>query len=466
MRDFINFIKSTGIYLIGNILSKAVAFFMLPLYTKYLPPNAYGTYDLHIAYITFLSSILFFDIWGGIMRFMFDYRDEKDKARPVMNGMVIFAISTLLYTISVIILGNMLHISFLGLLYVYGIVMNLSQVVGYVARAFGQNYIYAIGGLAGTVVNVICNMIFIVGFRQGYECLYVSYNIGMCVNIMIVGSRIHFSKFIKFRFWDQALFREMLVYAAPLSLNSAAYWFLTSYNKVVINQQLTAVENGLYAVAGKFSAMIQLVTQCFQMAWQELTFSKAGAGEEEKTVFYTRAVNEYIKFMGLGTLMIIPMIKMVFPYMIDAAYQEAENIVPFALLGTLFSCIGTFMASILSTIKKNRLLFTTTLQGSMINVILIHILIHSMGVQAASISFAVGYLVVTVRRFMLINKFIKIRIHKKSLAGLTGGFAVVCLIYFRFDRWMNMLELAVLCMIGLYIYREIMKKFVKKVRNR
>ena len=78
MQDLIRFVRTTGIYLVGNVLIKIISFLLLPIYTKYLPPASYGTYDLNTAYITFLSSILFLDIWGGILRFMFDYKKEAE----------------------------------------------------------------------------------------------------------------------------------------------------------------------------------------------------------------------------------------------------------------------------------------------------------------------------------------------------------------------------------------------------
>ena len=54
MKDFIKFIKSSGIYFIGNVLIKMISLILLPVYTKYIPPNDFGTYDVSIAYVTFM----------------------------------------------------------------------------------------------------------------------------------------------------------------------------------------------------------------------------------------------------------------------------------------------------------------------------------------------------------------------------------------------------------------------------
>lgn len=466
MLDLLKFIKSTGIYLLGNVLAKTTQFLMLPLYTKYLNPEDYGTFDLYVAYITFLSSILFFDIWGGIMRFMFDYKEDEEKAKPVTNGMCIFVSSTLMYTIFVIILGNILDIQYIEWLYLYGLTANMVQVVGYVARALHKDYIFAIGGVGGSLVNMLCNVVFIAVLRLGYEYLYISYCMGMITNIVIVGSNIHFNRLVKKKYCDKDLFKTMLHYAMPLSLNSAAYWFLTSYNKLVISQNLSVAENGLYAVASKFSAMINLVTQCFQMAWQELTFSKAGSNREEMDTFYTKAVNEYIKFMGFGMLLLIPFVKIVFPIMIDDSYAEAENLIPVAFLGAWFSCISSFLASIISTLKKNRMIFTTTLAGSVVNILIIHLLIRYIGMYAAVVSLAAGYSVVVLRRLQLLKKYLTIKLDKGMLGLLIIFFVGLHVIYVTGNLLINFIALCVEMSIALFCYRDIIKEFYIKLRGR
>ena len=55
----------------------------------------------------------------------------------------------------------------------------------------------------------------------------------------------------------------MLIFSLPLCMNSVAYWFLTSYNRVAISNVLSVSENGLYSIAGRFSSFITLFTTCF-----------------------------------------------------------------------------------------------------------------------------------------------------------------------------------------------------------
>lgn len=448
MKDFMKFIKSTGIFLIGNVLSRMVSFFMLPLYTNFISPSDFGIYDLNLAYMTFISSVLFLDIWGGIMRFMFDYNKLEDKYQAVTAGGIIFAISSILYVFTLILFGYVIELEHILLLIILGLLTNLQNVVGYIARALHKNYIFAFGGIINTVVTACSNILFIAYLRFDYEYLYISSCIGLFVNIIIIAKAINFKDMIRLKYFNAKIFYQMIKFSAPLCVNSVAYWFLTSYNKVVIQRELSSYENGLYAVANKFSALINIFTQCFQMAWQELTFSKANISKEEQNKFYTIAINEYIQFLYLGLILMIPIINIFFPIFIGNSYSGAKSLIPFALVAALLSSVSSFCASICSTFKKNKYIFTTTLVGSICNIILINITIGSLGIQAANISLALGFLAVVVRRIGLLRKFITIKIYYGRYILLTILFLVVLYIYLNMNVFINaIIALLVVCII-------------------
>ena len=46
--NLIRFIKASGIFFVGNILSKMLSFLMLPLYTTFIPVSDMGYFDISI----------------------------------------------------------------------------------------------------------------------------------------------------------------------------------------------------------------------------------------------------------------------------------------------------------------------------------------------------------------------------------------------------------------------------------
>lgn len=245
MKEFLKFLKSSGIYFIGNVLIKAIAFFMLPIYTKYINPTDYGTYDVAIAYITFFCSVLYLDIWSGIMRYMFDFKNEKDKYKPIYTGGIIFIISSIIYMVLLFIIGSFIDVKYLFYIALYGFTMNLQNLFSYIARGLGRNLLYVLSGIVGSVVTVTLNIVLIVYIKMDYSALYISSIFGFLSSCLMIAIGCRIFRLDFYKFWDKKLFRSLVMFSLPLCLNSVAYWFLTSYNKVVISQSLTKADNGL-----------------------------------------------------------------------------------------------------------------------------------------------------------------------------------------------------------------------------
>ena len=120
MGTFTTFIKSFGLYFLGNILSKLMMFILLPIYTEYLAPEELGYYDVANTYLNLLITFLFIDIYVGIMRFVFDEQDKNNYYRPISNGIIIFVISLILYSLAVFTISLFYTIHYLLYIYIYG----------------------------------------------------------------------------------------------------------------------------------------------------------------------------------------------------------------------------------------------------------------------------------------------------------------------------------------------------------
>ncbi len=238
------FFKSAGVYFFGDALSKVIIFFMLPLYTTYISPDDYGYYDLTVTYVYFLGSILFLNIWCGTLRYMYDERDWSDKLKPVYSSLPIFSACLILYLAAFILLNHFLHVDYFPLVVVYGVFLALQAQYGSVARGFGKSVRYAVSGIAATAVTVLLNVLLIAIFKQPYWSLYAAASAGILVQIVILEYSLRLIGSFSFSHLDGKLTRRLLVFSFPLCLNAAAFWFLTSFNRVVIVSILGQMQNG------------------------------------------------------------------------------------------------------------------------------------------------------------------------------------------------------------------------------
>lgn len=464
MKDLWKFIKSSGIYFVGTVLTKLVSFLLLPLYTSRISPAGYGIYDLYNTYMVFFCSVFFLDIWVGVMRFMFEQSGE-DRKKPINCGSVIFIISSILYTIVFWILGPALNISCISYLIVCGLLMNVQSMIGYIVRGYGQNVLYASSGLIGVIVTTLFNVILLVYFEMDFRALFLASIIGYVVNIAIMLLGLKEKHIFSIRHFDKKLFLEMMKFSLPLCLNSVAYWFLTSYDRIVLNNVLGPEANGYYAIAGRFGSMVTLFTGCFHMAWQELAFSKSSQ-EQELGKFYSVAINSYIKIMGLGLIFLLPMISVLYPLLINNSYDVGKGLVPLYLIGTILSAIGTFLGHIFGAIKKNQMQFWTMLLGSIVNVVTIHVCIYKSGIQATNIALTFGFFALALSRLVLLKKELRICIDYKSILLIAIALFAVILVYIKGNLILNLFALIMALVVSLIIFRELVKKIVNEVMSR
>ncbi len=197
------------------------------------------------------------------------------------------------------------------------------------------------------------------------------------------------------------------------------------------------------------------------MAWQEISYSK-GMDENNKN-FYSEAINLYIKFLTLGILGLISVVYLIFPFMVDSQYGEAKNIIPLYLLATLASCLSSFIGNIFGAIKHTKSIFITMVASSLANVIIINLLINKIGINAASISLFIGFVINVILRIFILKKKLMIKIDYKFIIMSCILFIYVYLTYVNGGIALNIVSVIVVLITTLYIFKDYLLIFYNKI---
>ena len=88
-KKILDFVKGSIILIIANLVIKAINFFLLPLYTKYLSPAELGISDSITNITAILLPILMLGMDSAFSAFYFDIRTEEHK-RNVFNTTLAF----------------------------------------------------------------------------------------------------------------------------------------------------------------------------------------------------------------------------------------------------------------------------------------------------------------------------------------------------------------------------------------
>jgi O-antigen/teichoic acid export membrane protein len=189
------------------------------------------------------------------------------------------------------------------------------------------------------------------------------------------------------------------------------WWVINLSDRYFVTSLWGDVQNGLYTAASIIPGIITTISAIFIQAWQISAFSEYSRREAER--FYTTVFRSYYAFVFLAASGIILLVRPITKILVDEAYYDSWQYVPFLVLGISFSCFVTFLGIIYNLVKKNSMVTVTTAIGAVLNLILNALMIPKMGPIGAAVATCISYFAVFVIRAIATRKHV--RIHMQPL---------------------------------------------------
>lgn len=464
MEKIKRFINTTLVFFAGNVMSKLVSFFLLPLYTSRLLPEQYGSYDIAISLINVIAPIAFFQIWDAVFRFAFDYEKDDEKQKVINNGTFVFLCGIVFYTLLFFASTTYFKFEYKGYVLIYGLLFALQYVYTFAARVYLKNQLFVVSGVINTLVTSILNIVLILVFECDVSSLYISLIIGTIVQLIIIESSIGVARNFRASQIDKGLISKMLRFSVPLCVATISYWLLSGYTKMIIYEKLGVFANGLYAVANKFASLITILVTVFQYAWNEMAYMMSNEQDRSKT--YNICIDAMLKSTLWGTAVICLAIKIVFPYFIDSQYSDALNLIPACMIGVAFNSLASFLGTLFMTEKRTSFILTSTLISSLFNVVLGYIGCKLWGLQGAIIALTASFLLLLILRIvkLVINYNVKIKIN--NILPLVV--LIVSVLFFIYlDSYILFISTVIIVLSGLiYGYHYVKRIFTENRRTK
>ena len=451
-KNGIQFIKNTAIFYVGNVLSKLISFILLPMYTTVIPTDQMGVYDVSITLTTMLLSVCYFEIWSAVLRYLYDGKSESDKNKVLKSGFQIFSVSSVLFVLVCMIVCGFMGYHYIPLIAGYGIAYGASSLLTFVARGLGKNKEFSLSGVLNTLIQLSLNVLLLTVFKMDYSALYISYIVGtLCQTVYLT-----FCTDLKTRLYEKTnknLTIALLKYALPLCLNTVAYWVLNSSNRLVYNELYGNAASGIYSIGNRFGSIIALATTCFTYAWQDLAFTSATNTPEEASTLYTKACNKYQQFLTFATAMILPFIKVVFPFLIKGDYASADSIIPTFIVVAVISGYSAFIGNVFYAIKDTKIISISTIAAAITNLLICYPLIKTMGALGTNLAIVCAFTVNIGIRAVILEKKIGFSICIKDLSLSILWIVISSLIYMNANVTVNIVTFFISAGLGLFLFR-------------
>ena len=428
------FLKTSSLYMLGNALTRLIAFLLIPLYTTYLSPDEFGYFNLAGNIATVIVPFFSMEIWTGLIRFLLDTQNEANRERFANAGLCITVISIAAYTALYGAITINYDVPLLGYIYFYCAMQCLQSVSCSFARGFGHNVLFAVSGIVASIVTIGLNIILIASFGIGAKALFISTGIGYLAQAVVIECKVRSLRYILPKYFNRRTLGEMLRFSAPLSLGTVCYWFSTGYSSVAISQAQGLSENGMYAVAGRFVGVLLLLNQVFTLASQEILFKADGSRQK----LYNASMNYYFKFLSICTLAMIVLTKTVYPIMVGEAFAGSLRFVPLYFLASFVSYFAIYLGNYFLKEGKTAGNALSLLVPGTVNVVILHLLIGRIGTDAAAVGLLVGYAGSAAMRIVQLRRFTEIRFDYRYLFGFVALSALTFLVFFQLGSVWNL----------------------------
>jgi O-antigen/teichoic acid export membrane protein len=417
--------RHSAIYGIGGLVSRLLAVVLLPLYTHYLPPDAYGRVEIVVAATAVAAIVLQLGIANAFFRFYFD---TTDPARRLVVVRTAFWFTMAMSTLGLVLvvafatpIGHVLQLGHDPALVRAGAVglwaqTNYQQLTA-LFRVEERSVAYAIASVANVLITVAAMVLFVAVFRWGAVGLVVGNFVGtLCVYVVLVGYR---SEQLGLQF-DRGLLRSMQRFGLPLVPSALALWTITFVDRLFVGHYNGTAEVGVYSAAIKVASVVTFVMLAFRTAWPAFAYSIEDDREARRTyafvLTYLLALASWLS-LALGALA---------PWLValltDPGYQRADKGV--ALLAFAFSVYAgyTVLAIGSGRARRTQLNWVVTGIGAAANVGLNFWLIPRYGMVGAAISTAAAYVVLFLGMILYAQSVYPVRYQwRRVLTALAAG---------------------------------------------
>lgn len=395
------------IYFFGSFGSKLLTFLLLPLYTTLLSREDYGRVDLIITCLFFVEAIFTLKLPDAIYRFMIS---DKNKKNTLISTLLFFNRNCL---IVFFLFFNMIFFIFrsenyLILLLYFGTGISL-PFYKQLLRGLKESKIYSILGALESLIFLVCNIVLLYHYELGYQSILISRIISNAFSISSI--------FIKFNLWsffkkkrEKKLIKEMILYSVPLIPSALSWWIMKFSDRIAITHFIGLESNGVYAISAKFPALLMLINSIFYMVWKDSSIEEYDSLDKDD--YYSKIFKHYYKILFSISMIFIVSSERLIKLFARTSYSEAWRYSLFLYLGTVFWGFSGFYATGYLSSKKTAGTFYSSLIGAIVNMAINVLFIKKYGLQIASVSTFVCFLVMWLIRKHDTKKYFMIKYNK------------------------------------------------------
>jgi O-antigen/teichoic acid export membrane protein len=389
--------RAASTYVLGDIVTKGGAFLLLPLYTRFIPPDGYGILALTTMLSGLLSMLLSLGFTGAVLRFFPRLADEAER-RAFLGTLWAALLVVCGAAVGLLALGGdrILGQAFRQVPFHPYLSLTLATVFCQVTctsllqamyRVREQAAAYVAVSVGGFLLLSLASVGLVVGLRMGAAGAVLAQALAAAVVAAYAAARLAREVGLHMR---RAYLLAALGYGLPLVPHLFGQWALGTADRIILERYVTLADLGVYALAYQFGSILSVLALSLSNALSP-TFSRVAVDSGEAPGL-RRAATYYTLLLALAALGLALLSGELIALLLPAAYLPAGPLIPWVVLGCFI--LGEsylFSNGLAFTAGRTRSLAAATAVGAAANIGLNLLLVPRYGVLAAAVATALGY---------------------------------------------------------------------------
>ena len=255
------------------------------------------------------------------------------------------------------------------------------------------------------------------------------------------------STHFKFHITLSQVGRDMLRYSLPLLPGSLCWWLTGSSDRWFIKYFLGLEVNGIYAVAFRFNGIILTLATIFYQAWQETAILQYNSPDRDK--FFSKMFNTYIGVLAILLTAYTFTLKMFYPIIVDANYQESVNYLYLMGISSVLFSLSAFFDMGYQCAKDTSRTLPAIFLAAIVNIVFNLLLVKYAGVYGAIATSIITYLVLFIYRLHDMKRYFKLSFYPRTITASLiiplGAIPFHCLNHW----WWLLAYMVVACVVAL-----------------
>lgn len=399
-------LKNSILYTLSTIISKAVSFLLLPIFTTYLSKIDYGVLGL----ITSISAIT--NIFIGLKPSLFfivktPQLEKKTISEYVFNSFILAIYTFLIGMIVLLVIRNLFFTELETYIFILIAFMSLFMVINEIIEVIFQvkkeAIKYSIYQLARVFLSMILALFFIILLKMGWKGKYFADIITFFIFGIFAIFYLYKYKYIKFKI-DVNKQRELFNYLFPLTFHVLGLVLMNSIDRIFLANMIGLESVGIYTIAYTIGAILGIIHDALLKVWSPEFYSRIKINDLKIRIKLLKFQYIYIIFSFIIFAIFLLLYPFIFHLMVNAKFESAINIIPIIALGLTFESIRKIFIGYHYNKGKNKRIAFLTLSAGIINAILNYFLIPLYGIEGAAYATLIAYIFVAFITLLDVNK--------------------------------------------------------------